>query len=121
MLVELSNALGGYLHNVFYTKFDFWLWLGLFAQTLFTARFVVQWWASERAGKSVIPFSFWVLSIGGGALLFLYALIRADLVYIIGQGSGLLIYLRNVSFVLKERAAEKARAEAEAAKQGGAS
>jgi len=114
MLVELSNALGGYLHNVFYNKFDAWLVLGLFAQMLFTLRFVVQWLASERAGKSIIPFSFWVLSIGGGGLLFLYALIRADLVYIIGQGSGLLIYFRNVSFVLKERAANKA---AEAAKQ----
>ena len=114
MLVELSNALGGYLHNVFYNKFDAWLVLGLFAQFLFTMRFVVQWIASERAGKSIIPFSFWVLSIGGGGLLFLYALVRADLVYIIGQGSGLLIYFRNVSFVMKERAANKA---AEAAKQ----
>ena len=116
MLVELSNALGGYLHNVFYNKLDFWLVLGLFAQALFTARFVVQWWVSERAGKSVIPFSFWVLSIGGGGLLFLYALVRADLVYIIGQGSGLLIYCRNVSFVLKEKAEEKARAEGQAGK-----
>ena len=110
MLVELSNALGGYLHNVFYSKFDAWLMLGLFAQGLFTMRFVVQWVASERAGKSVIPFSFWVLSIGGGALLFLYALVRADLVYIIGQGSGLLIYSRNVSFVLKERREAAAKA-----------
>jgi len=116
MLVELSNALGGYLHNVFYTKLDFWLALGLSAQTLFTLRFVVQWFASERAGKSVIPFSFWILSIGGGALLFLYALVRADLVYIIGQGSGLLIYFRNVSFVLKERAEERAKAQARAEK-----
>ncbi len=115
MLVELSQALGGYLHNVFYNKLDFWLVLGLFAQALFTARFVIQWWVSERAGKSVIPFSFWILSIGGGGLLFLYALIRADLVYIIGQGSGLAIYVRNVSLVLRERAAEKAKAE-EAAK-----
>jgi lipid-A-disaccharide synthase-like uncharacterized protein len=56
------------------------------------------------------------LSIGGGGLLFLYALVRADLVYIIGQGSGLLIYFRNVSFVLKEKAEEKARADGQAGK-----
>ncbi|MEW9303940.1 lipid-A-disaccharide synthase N-terminal domain-containing protein [Labrys neptuniae] len=115
MLIELSNALGGYLHNVFYTNFDFWLVLGLFAQALFTARFVIQWWVSERAGKSVIPFSFWILSIGGGGLLFLYALVRADLVYIIGQGSGLAIYIRNVSLVLKEKREAKEAAEGQGA------
>ena len=112
MLVDLSRAVGTYFQDVFKMSLDWWVLLGFMAQALFTARFIVQWWVSERAGKSVIPFSFWVLSIGGGGLLFLYALVRADLVYIIGQGSGLLIYFRNVSFVLKERAEEKARAAA---------
>ena len=109
MLVELTRSIGGYLHEVFINQLDFWIVLGFVAQVLFTMRFVVQWLASERAGKSVIPFSFWSYSIGGGALLFLYALVRRDPVYILGQGLSLLIYFRNVSFVLRERAALAAR------------
>lgn len=103
MFLELSRQLEGYLYEVFVTKLTWWQVLGFVAQFLFTARFVVQWLASERAGKSVIPFSFWTLSIGGGFLLFLYALVQRDPVYILGQGASVLIYLRNVSFVLKER------------------
>jgi len=65
-------------------------------------RFIVQWIASERAGKSVVPTAFWIFSIGGGALLFVYALYRKDPVFIAGQGAGLFIYLRNLHFVLRE-------------------
>jgi lipid-A-disaccharide synthase-like uncharacterized protein len=108
MLVDLTRSVGTYLHEVFVNQLDWWVVLGLVAQTLFTLRFVVQWLASERAGKSVIPFSFWTFSIGGGALLLVYAIIRRDPVYILGQGMSLLIYLRNVSFVLKERREAKA-------------
>ena len=103
MLAEIARATGDYLHDVFINQFDWWIVLGFVAQILFTLRFVVQWLASERAGKSVIPFSFWTFSIGGGALLFLYAIVRRDPVYILGQGLSLLIYFRNVSFVLRER------------------
>jgi lipid-A-disaccharide synthase-like uncharacterized protein len=103
MLVDIARSAGDYLHEVFVNQLDWWVLLGFVAQFLFTMRFVVQWVASERAGKSVIPFSFWTFSIGGGALLFLYALVRRDPVYILGQGMSLLIYFRNVSFVLKER------------------
>ena len=90
MLVELSNALGGYLHNVFYNKLDFWLVLGLFAQALFTARAHVQV-VGEQAGNGDAD-SVRFLGIrrsGNGVCCSLYTLVRADLVYIIGQGSGL--------------------------------
>ena len=110
MLVDLARATGDYLHEVFVNQLDWWIILGFVAQVLFTMRFVVQWVASERAGKSVIPFSFWTFSIGGGALLLVYAIVRRDPVYILGQGLSLVIYFRNVSFVLKERrAAAEAR------------
>ena len=80
-----------------------WLLLGFCAQGLFTARFVVQWLASERAGRSVVPLAFWILSLLGGGLLFVYALGRHDPVFIVGQGFGLLIYARNPTFLYRER------------------
>lgn len=79
--------------------------LGFGAQALFASRFIVQWLASERAGKSVIPVSFWVLSIAGGILLLIYAIFRKDPVFILGQSTGVLIYGRNLYFIFKEKRA----------------
>ena len=103
MLVDLSRAVGNYLHDVFVIQLDWWIALGFLAQALFTMRFAVQWIASERAGRSVVPMAFWVFSIGGGLLLLVYALHRRDPVFIAGQGLGVFIYLRNLQFVLRER------------------
>jgi len=103
MLVDLSRMVGSYLHDVFVTQLDWWVALGFVAQALFTTRFAVQWIASERAGRSVVPTAFWVFSIGGGILLLIYALHRRDPVFIAGQGLGVFIYLRNLQFVLRER------------------
>jgi lipid-A-disaccharide synthase-like uncharacterized protein len=103
MLIDLANAVGGYLQDVFVTNLDWWVVLGFIAQGLFTARFVVQWIASERAGKSVIPFAFWLFSIGGGVLLLVYALYRKDPVFIAGQSFGVFVYLRNLYFVTRDR------------------
>ena len=75
------------------------------AQALFTLRFVVQWIASERAGKSVIPLAFWLFSIGGGVLLLVYAFYRKDPVFIAGQSFGVFVYLRNLYFVMRDRGA----------------
>jgi lipid-A-disaccharide synthase-like uncharacterized protein len=103
MLIDLANAFGGYLEDVFIKKLDFVAMIGLLGQALFTMRFLVQWLASEKAGRSVIPFAFWVFSVGGGVFLFGYALWRRDLVFILGQGFGIFIYLRNISLVLKDK------------------
>jgi lipid-A-disaccharide synthase-like uncharacterized protein len=103
MLVELSNAVGNYLHDVFVMRLDWWVLLGFVAQAFFTMRFLVQWLASEKVGKSVIPLAFWWFSIGGGLLLFVYALYRRDPVFILGQGFGVFVYLRNLQFVLRAR------------------
>ncbi len=103
MLVDMSHAVGAYLHDVFVTKLDWWVLLGFVAQGLFTMRFLVQWIASERAGHSVIPLAFWIFSIVGGLLLLVYALYRKDAVFIAGQAFGVFVYLRNLYFVLRDR------------------
>jgi lipid-A-disaccharide synthase-like uncharacterized protein len=99
-MTEMFNALAAYLHDVFIIKFDGWVVLGFTAQAFFTMRFVVQWIASERARKSVMPVAFWFFSIGGGALLLVYALYRRDPVFIAGQALGLLVYIRNLYFII---------------------
>jgi lipid-A-disaccharide synthase-like uncharacterized protein len=101
----MSHAAGAYLTDVFVNKLDWWVLLGFAAQALFTARFLVQWIASERAGRSVIPLAFWIFSIGGGALLLVYALYRKDPVFIAGQAFSFFVYARNLYFVLHERKA----------------
>jgi len=103
LLVDLSRAVGSYLQDVFVTRLDWWVLLGFVAQGLFTLRFLVQWIASERAGRSVIPLAFWIFSIGGGVLLLVYALYRKDPVFIAGQAFGVFVYLRNLYFVLHAR------------------
>lgn len=84
--------------------FEFW-WVvfGLTGQLLFTARFLVQWIASERAKRSVVPIAFWYFSISGGIILLAYALHRQDPVFILGQSIGLFIYLRNLWLIRVER------------------
>jgi len=105
MLVDLSQSVGNYLSDVFLVKLSWIVLLGYAGQALFTMRFVVQWIASERAGKSVIPVAFWFFSIGGGLLLFGYALYIRDPVFILGQGFGVFVYMRNLYFVKREQRA----------------
>lgn len=73
-----------------------WLVIGFGGQLLFAARFLVQWLVSEKQGRSVIPIAFWYLSIGGGAVLLLYAIHQRDPVFIAGQATGVFIYTRNL-------------------------
>ena len=76
-----------------------WIVVGFVGQALFSSRFLVQWLASERARRSVVPTAFWYLSLGGSAVLLMYAIHRADPVFIVGQASGLGIYLRNLYLI----------------------
>src|SRR3979411_998309 len=99
-MIDMFNALMNYLNDVFIIKFDGWGNLGLVAQGFFTTRCLVQWIASERSRRSVIPVAFWFFSIGGGVLLLIYALYRRDPVFIAGQGLGLLVYIRNLYFII---------------------
>jgi lipid-A-disaccharide synthase-like uncharacterized protein len=81
------------------TTDQLWLAIGLLGQTLFSARFLVQWIASERRRRSVVPRAFWYFSVGGGVTLLAYAIYRHDPVFILGQGAGLVVYARNLWFI----------------------
>ena len=76
-----------------------WMLVGFAGQALFASRFLLQWLASERARRSVMPTAFWFLSLGGGLVLLAYAIHRADPVFIAGQATGLIVYSRNIWFL----------------------
>ena len=80
-----------------------WLGLGFLAQLMFSARFLVQWLASEKAGKSIVPRLFWYLSIAGSVLLLTYSIYRKDPVFILGQSMGIFIYSRNLYLIRREK------------------
>ncbi len=105
MLIQFGQDLNNYLYDVFVAKFDFWLAFGLVAQLLFTARFLVQWISSERAGKSVVPMAFWFFSMGGGLMTLIYGIVKREPVIILGQGLATVIYVRNIMLILKDRRA----------------
>jgi lipid-A-disaccharide synthase-like uncharacterized protein len=104
MIYSLSQSIGDYLYDVFVTRFDLWLVFGILAQLVFTARFLVQWLASERAGRSVVPMAFWILSITGGTMTLIYGIQRREPVIIMGQALSIFIYVRNVMLIFKNRA-----------------
>jgi lipid-A-disaccharide synthase-like uncharacterized protein len=81
-----------------------WVLFGFAAQLMFTARFLVQWIASERARESIVPVAFWYFSLAGGLMLLSYAVYRADPVFILGQALGVVIYLRNLWLIHAKRA-----------------
>jgi lipid-A-disaccharide synthase-like uncharacterized protein len=82
-----------------------WLAVGFLGQAMFTMRFLVQWIKSEKLKKSVVPKAFWYFSLAGGATLLAYAIHRMDPVFIIGQASGLFIYIRNLQLLRHEKRA----------------
>jgi lipid-A-disaccharide synthase-like uncharacterized protein len=87
----------------------FWIALGFCAQLLFSFRFIIQWIASEKAKKSVMPVLFWYFSIAGSLLLLIYSIYRKDPVFIVGQSAGIIVYGRNLYFIHKEKNAAKTR------------
>ena len=82
-----------------------WIWvvIGFAGQFLFMMRFVVQWISSEKRRESHIPVAFWYFSLGGGFVLLMYAIYRKDPVFIAGQATGLVIYIRNLMLIEQKR------------------
>ena len=90
-----------------------WLSVGFVGQAFFSARFIIQWIASEKRKESVIPIAFWFFSIGGGLTLFTYALHRLDPVFILGEAAGVLIYSRNLYLIwLKRQSSRRSQGQA---------
>lgn len=92
-----------------------WVLLGLGGQALFSARMLLQWVASEKSGKNVITVSFWWISLIAGVILFTYFAWRQDIVGVLGQSTGLVVYARNVKLHYKGVARARRRAERSAA------
>ncbi len=98
-----------------------WIAFGLIGNALFFSRFLIQWLASEKAGKSVVPTAFWYLSIAGSAVLLIYALHKRDPVFILAYLPNAFVYLRNLQLIKKQedgptdlaRGAERGAADAE--------
>jgi lipid-A-disaccharide synthase-like uncharacterized protein len=103
MLIQFGQDFSNYLYDVFVAKFDFWLAFGLVAQLFFTARFLVQWISSERAGQSVVPIAFWFFSMGGGLMTLVYGVVKREPVIILGQAMATVIYVRNIMLIMKNR------------------
>lgn len=91
----MSIATGGYSMG--------WILAGFAGQALFTSRFLVQWIASERVKRSVVPHLFWYLSMAGGTMLLIYAIHRRDPVFIAGQATGLFVYSRNLWLIFRAK------------------
>ncbi len=89
-----------------------WVTVGLLGQLMFTARFLVQWLASEKAGRSVVPVAFWYFSIAGSVVVLAYGIHKLDPVIILGQLPGTVIYSRNLWLIRAERRPGLARASA---------
>ena len=85
----------------FLNNLNFFMVLGFIGQFFFSMRFIVQWVASEKHKKSVVPLAFWVFSVLGSFLLLIYAIYRKDPVFILGQAPNLLIYFRNIWLIKK--------------------
>lgn len=79
--------------------------LGFSGQFFFSLRFVVQWISTEKHKKSIVPPHFWYFSIVGGILLLIYAILKKDIVFTVGQACGLIVYLRNLYFIKKAKKA----------------
>ncbi len=82
------------------------LWLlvyGSLGQIVFTLRFVYQWIYSRKRHESMLPLGFWLISLSGSAIIVSYAIVRHDPVLILGQSTGLVVYLRNIWILHKAK------------------
>ena len=80
-----------------------WLAVGFIGQGLFACRFIIQWLKSEAEGRSVVPLAFWYCSIAGGTVTLVYTIHLQSWPLVMGQATPLLIYVRNVYLILRER------------------
>jgi lipid-A-disaccharide synthase-like uncharacterized protein len=82
-----------------------WVGIGFVGQSLFFSRWLLQWFVSERKAESQIPVSFWYMSLIGSVIVLAYAIHKIDPVFIMGQGLGTVVYVRNL--ILLHRAKKR--------------
>lgn len=80
-----------------------WVLFGFFGQFVFAMRFIIQWIVSEKKKESIVPLSFWYLSLCGGVILLIYAIYKKDPVFMLGQATGLIVYARNLMLITKKK------------------
>lgn len=93
----------------FFRNEDVPLWLliyGSLGQIIFTLRFIYQWVYSRKRHESILPLGFWLISLFGSAIIVSYAIVRHDPVLILGQSTGLVVYIRNI-WILKKNNGNK--------------
>lgn len=82
---------------------------GLAAQAVFMFRFVVQWYASERRGRSYVPLAFWYISLVGAGMTLAYAYFQREPVFMLAQVLASLIYVRNLILIYRQRVRTRGR------------
>lgn len=100
---------GGFFYKLFNISKPMgflWISVGFLGQAMFTFRMVLQWWASEKHKRSVVPVGFWWGSLIGGVMLFAYFIWRKDVVGIVGQSTGVFVYARNLVLIYRGRRIE---------------
>ncbi|XVJ61130.1 MAG: lipid A biosynthesis protein [Tepidisphaera sp.] len=107
---EVRESLQQTRRNVLFRMFKvsswgnlLWVGLGLAGQAAFSGRMLIQWIVSEKSRKSVVPAAFWYLSLFGALALFAYFVWRQDAVGVLGQAPGLVIYIRNLRLLAKQK------------------
>lgn len=110
VLTQIPALISGWLDRAIFglsTGEQLMLALGIFGQGLFVSRWFVQWLASEKARRSIVPELFWYLSLCGGLLVLTYGIYSANLVLILGQ-FGVFIYARNIYLIWRGKKEDKA-------------
>ena len=100
---SLTEPIHSFAKIIGISPFNFWIILGFVGQAMFTARFIVQWIASEKKGESIVPVYFWFLSIAGSSIVLVYAIYRRDPVFIAAYGFGNFIYFRNLILIYRKK------------------
>ncbi len=101
MLGDAGAFVDSFFHNA---QVPMWLLIfGSAGQFIFTVRFIYQWYYSYRRHASMLPVTFWVISLVGSGIIVAYGCLRRDPVLILGQSVGFVTYSRNIIIGLHAR------------------
>lgn len=106
VLSQLSDGASNWLFqllNITTSASLAWVVIGILGQIAFFLRMTIQWAVSEKRKESVVPEVFWWLSFVGGVMLFSYFIWRRDIVGVLGQSTGVVIYARNIRLIHKKK------------------